>query len=197
MSTSPRILALSHLSTPLGTMLLVTDAEQRLLALDWEDYRPRMHRLLQLQRGIVPSQLTPAAGPHSVHDALVRYFAGELGAIDAIEVVATGTPFQRAVWTALRGIAAGQTSSYGALAQRIGRPAAVRAVGLANGANPIGVVVPCHRVIGADASLTGYGGGLTRKRWLLEHEGAHFGARTHPSRRRARTEAHAVCPVVP
>ena len=83
-----------------------------------------------------------------------------------------GTPFQRAVWAALRRIPAGETLSYGQLAAQIGKPKAVRAVGLANGSNPVGVVVPCHRVIGADGSLTGYGGGLPRKLWLLEHEGA-------------------------
>jgi methylated-DNA-[protein]-cysteine S-methyltransferase len=83
-----------------------------------------------------------------------------------------GTDFQRAVWKALCTVPCGQTLSYGALARRIGRPKAVRAVGLANGANPIGIVVPCHRVIGADGTLTGYGGGLDRKRWLLAHERA-------------------------
>jgi methylated-DNA-[protein]-cysteine S-methyltransferase len=87
-------------------------------------------------------------------------------------VATGGTPFQRLVWAALREIAAGRTLSYAALAGRIGRPTAIRAVGLANGANPVGVVVPCHRVVGSDSTLTGYGGGLARKRWLLEHEGA-------------------------
>src|SRR6185437_637184 len=95
--------------------------------------------------------------------------------IDAILTATAGTAFQREVWRALRDIPAGQTISYGELARRIGRPAAVRAVGLANGANPIGVVVPCHRVIGANGSLTGYGGGLHRKEWLLAHERAHTG----------------------
>ncbi len=88
--------------------------------------------------------------------------------------VVEGTPFQRRVWAALTHIPAGETRSYGAQATQIGRPSAVRAVGLANGQNPIGLVVPCHRVIGADGSLTGYGGGIERKRWLLRHEGAAF-----------------------
>jgi methylated-DNA-[protein]-cysteine S-methyltransferase len=93
-------------------------------------------------------------------------------------VTTGGTPFQREVWAALRRIPAGQIASYGQLAARIGRPAAVRAVGLANGSNPVGVIVPCHRVIGANGSLTGYGGGIERKRWLLAHEGVAFnGAR--------------------
>jgi methylated-DNA-[protein]-cysteine S-methyltransferase len=108
--------------------------------------------------------------PKPVADALAAYFAGNLTAIDRLETGAGGTDFQREVWAALRDIPAGETLSYGALAARLGRPKAMRAVGLANGANPVGLVVPCHRVIGADGSLTGYGGGLERKRWLLAHE---------------------------
>jgi len=111
-----------------------------------------------------------AAAPSAVADPLDAYFAGRLEAIDAILVKTGGTAFQRAVWSALRRIPVGQTTSYGALAAAIDRPRAVRAVGLANGSNPIGVVVPCHRVIGANGSLTGYAGGLERKRWLLAHE---------------------------
>jgi methylated-DNA-[protein]-cysteine S-methyltransferase len=99
-----------------------------------------------------------------------RYFAGELAALNELPVRTAGTPFQREVWRALREIPHGTTVSYGKLAEQIGRPKAVRAVGLANGSNPIGVVVPCHRVIGSNGSLTGYGGGIERKRWLLEHE---------------------------
>jgi methylated-DNA-[protein]-cysteine S-methyltransferase len=102
---------------------------------------------------------------------LDRYFGGETAAIDAVSVELNGTPFQKSVWTALRRIPCGTTISYAELARRIGAPAAVRAVGTANGANPVAVIVPCHRVIGADGSLTGYGGGLERKQWLLDHEG--------------------------
>ena len=102
-----------------------------------------------------------------------------MAAIVNLPVKTGGTTFQREVWVALRAIPAGQTVTYGALALRLDRPKTVRAVGLAIGANPVGVVVPCHRVIGADASLTGYGGGLERKRWLLEHEGVRL-----PLRRR-------------
>jgi len=100
-----------------------------------------------------------------------------LPAIDDLEVATAGTTFQRDVWRELRRIPVGQTISYSELAQRIGRPKAVRAVGLANGANPVSIVVPCHRVIGANASLTGYGGGLHRKVWLLEHEGVRLASR--------------------
>jgi methylated-DNA-[protein]-cysteine S-methyltransferase len=109
--------------------------------------------------------------------AISSYFTGDLTAIDILPVQTGGTPFQREVWRALRTITCGATVSYAKLAGQIGRPAAVRAVGLANGSNPVGIVVPCHRVIGSNGSLTGYGGGMERKRWLLEHESpsiAHF-----------------------
>ena len=110
--------------------------------------------------------------PEAVRDALAAWFAGDLGALDGLPVKTGGTPFQRAVWKALRDIPAGETRTYGQLATAIGAPRAVRAVGLANGANPVGVIVPCHRVIGANGTLTGYAGGLERKRWLLAHEAA-------------------------
>jgi methylated-DNA-[protein]-cysteine S-methyltransferase len=100
---------------------------------------------------------------------LQAYFAGALRDFD-LPLAAQGTPFQQGVWRALCAIPYGETISYGELARRIGQPTAVRAVGLANGRNPIAIVVPCHRVIGANGSLTGYGGGLARKRWLLAHE---------------------------
>jgi methylated-DNA-[protein]-cysteine S-methyltransferase len=157
--------------TPTGVMLLLTDEKERLRALDWEDHEARMRRLLRLHYGDSVG-LEPRAGASKARLALEAYFGGALAAIDALEVETGGTAFQREVWAALRAIPVGQTTSYGRLAQAIGRPKAVRAVGMANGANPIGIVVPCHRVIGADSSLTGYGGGLERKRWLLRHEGA-------------------------
>lgn len=111
-----------------------------------------------------------SAVPRFIAEPLRAYFRGELAAIDKIAVKMNGTEFQKAVWVELRSIAAGTTISYGELAKRVGRPGASRAVGLANGANPIAIVVPCHRVIGANGALTGYGGGLDRKRWLLAHE---------------------------
>jgi methylated-DNA-[protein]-cysteine S-methyltransferase len=108
--------------------------------------------------------------PAGVASALQRYFDGDLRALDGLRVDPGGTPFQASVWQALRGIAPGTTISYMELARRIGAADAVRAVGAANGANPIAIVIPCHRVIGANGKLVGYGGGLDRKRWLLEHE---------------------------
>jgi methylated-DNA-[protein]-cysteine S-methyltransferase len=125
---------------------------------------------LQYPGGTV--ELTRGALPAAISGALAAYFAGELNGLRTLPLETGGTAFQREVWAALREIPAGQTLSYGALATRLGRAGAARAVGLANGSNPIGIVVPCHRVIGANASLTGYGGGMHRKQWLLEHEGA-------------------------
>ncbi|RKH42941.1 methylated-DNA--[protein]-cysteine S-methyltransferase [Corallococcus sp. AB050B] len=159
--------------TPAGVALLVCDEEGRLRALDWEGYEARMHRLLRLHYGENGCVLESARDPSGRTSALQAYLRGDLSAISALPVETGGTPFQREVWRALREIPAGTTTTYGQLAHRIGRPKAIRAVGLANGANPISIVVPCHRVVGANASLTGYAGGLERKRWLLDHEQTH------------------------
>ena len=171
-SKPPECLRLDRLATPIGEALIVTDEAGVVRAFDWADRAAGMTRLLRLHYGsIVPEA---GAAPGNVMRLLRRYFDGEVGGLAAIEWCTGGTPFQRAVWTGLTRIAPGETLSYGALAAKLGWPTAVRAVGTANGANPISVVVPCHRVIGADGSLTGYGGGIERKRWLLTHEGAVF-----------------------
>lgn len=163
---------LERLPTPIGPLQLVTDTHHGLRAIDWLDDEARLPLLLQRQyRGqTIALHDTPQAS--AAAHALRAYFAGDLDAIAALPVVLGGTDFQRQVWTALRGIPPGQTLSYRDFALRIGRPAAIRAVGLANGANPISVVLPCHRLIGSNAALTGYAGGLWRKHWLLAHEGA-------------------------
>ncbi len=161
-----------RIKTPTGTMLILVDEDGYLRSVDWEDHQDRMERLLARHYGDTLVR-QPGRTP-TVRTAIEAYFSGELEALDALSVRTNGTPFQREVWAGLRTIPVGETLSYSALAQRIGRPSAVRAVGLANGSNPIGVVVPCHRVIGADGTLTGYGGGMERKRWLLQHEGAPF-----------------------
>ena len=154
----PERLRLDRLATPIGEALLLTDEDGHLRALDWADRESGMARLLRLHYGpIVPEQ---GIAPDQVRRSLRDYFEGDLGCLTALGWRTAGTPFQRAVWTALVAIAPGETLTYGALA---------------NGANPISVVVPCHRVIGADGSLTGYGGGIERKRWLLRHEGTPFG----------------------
>lgn len=105
----------------------------------------------------------------ALREQLDGYFGGELEQFD-VPLAAQGSDFQRRVWAALREIPYGQTWSYGELAARLGQPTASRAVGLANGRNPVSIVVPCHRVVGSTGALTGYGGGVERKRWLLEHE---------------------------
>jgi methylated-DNA-[protein]-cysteine S-methyltransferase len=187
----PDMLFLDRVASPIGAMLVVHDAQARLRALEFDDCEPRLLELLRLHYG--KCSLHDRAAPDMIRQALADYFAGDLGTIGRIEVATAGTPFQRDVWAALRTIRAGTTMSYGALARRLGRPSAVRAVGTANGANPISIVVPCHRVIGADASLTGYGGGLERKRWLLTHEGAAFRAdpsQHSPSRRQVASPRH-------
>jgi len=167
---------LSRVPTPIGVMLVATDAGGRLRALDWETHAERMHHLLRRFYGANRVRLVDGDGIGPVFDRLRAFFAGDVGAIDDIAVETGGTAFQRAVWEALRRIPAGETWSYRDLARHVGRPDAVRAVGAANGANPVGIVVPCHRVIGADGSLTGYGGGIERKAWLLEHERTHRAA---------------------
>ncbi len=168
--SAPEILFHHQLETPIGTLLIITDQQGRMRALDWHEYEDRMHRLLRLHAKKKDFELQVAPLPITLHKALEAYFAGDFSSVNDIPVHTAGTVFQQAVWRALRTIPAGTTLSYGALAQKLGRPKAVRAVGSANGANPIGIVIPCHRVIGADGSMTGYGGGLERKRWLLAHE---------------------------
>lgn len=168
----PETFGLDRLRTPIGTALLVSDADGVLRALDWEDYAPRMKQLLRRQYGAV--LLKEARAPAATRAAVTGYFKGDLDRLNEIPRRAAGTPFQRAVWSALSKIPPGTTMSYGGLAAKLGIPKAVRAVGHANGANPLGVVVPCHRLIGADGALIKYGGGIERKRWLLKHEGADF-----------------------
>ncbi len=163
-------LLLDRIDTPIGELLIAADESGNLRAVDWTDHEARMLRLLRLHYGENGFKLEPQRHPGALTQAIATYFVGDLQAIENLPVQTAGTPFQRAVWHALRQIDCGTTVSYAELARRIGRPNAVRAVGLANGSNPVGIVVPCHRVIGADGSLTGYGGGIERKRWLLQHE---------------------------
>jgi O-6-methylguanine DNA methyltransferase len=169
-------LTLARVPSPVGPLHVASDAAGRLHAVDFDEYEARMRRLLRRHYGA--GGWTAAAGPapQPVREALEAYFAGEIAALDGLAVETGGTTLQRAVWAALRGVPPGTTTSYGALAATLGRPDACRAVGAANGANPVVLVVPCHRVIGRDGTLTGYGGGLARKRWLLAHEARWAGA---------------------
>ena len=175
-------LRLERRAAPVSPLLLVTDEDGVLRALDFGDCEARLHRLLRDHYGNYT--LRERAAPDSVTRALDAYFDGSLDALADAAIATGGTPFQRDVWKALRAIPAGVTISYGQLAARVGRPGASRAVGAANGANPIAIVVPCHRVIGANGTLTGYGGGLARKQWLLDHE-ARFARRDGRGEKRA------------
>jgi methylated-DNA-[protein]-cysteine S-methyltransferase len=159
----------AELTLPVGTIRVAT-RDGTLCALGFADRWDRLGATLARRFGAVA--LVPARDPGGVVTSLHRYLDGNASALDALAVDTAGTPFQHRVWEALRRIPYGTTMSYGELARRIAAPSAVRAVAAANGANPISIVIPCHRVIGGDGSLTGYGGGLERKRWLLAHEGA-------------------------
>ena len=159
-------------TSPLGEMIIVIDECGALRALEWTDLTSRMVRLINRQYKGHSIRFEQAQAPPAIKIALDDYFGGTLRALDALVTASGGTPFQRSVWTALRAIPVGQVRSYRDIAIAVGNPKSVRAIGLANGANPIGIVVPCHRVIGSNGTLTGYGGGLERKAWLLNHEGA-------------------------
>jgi methylated-DNA-[protein]-cysteine S-methyltransferase len=161
-------LQFGSLDSPIGTILVACHG-QSLCAVEFADHNDRM--LTELWNRFRNFRRLEAHDPGGVCTRLRAYFNGAVDALDAIVVDAGGTAFQRKVWVGLRRIAAGEVATYGELAQRLGVPTAVRAVGYANSLNPINIVVPCHRVIGADGSLTGYSGGLERKAWLLEHEG--------------------------
>jgi O-6-methylguanine DNA methyltransferase len=159
----------SRRPSPLGDLIILSDGET-LIALDFEGYEDRMLRLVR--RRFPKAALKAGRTPPAIAAALTGYFAGDLTAVDRLEIETGGTAFQRSVWTALRAIPPGETRAYGDLAAQLKRPSARRAVGMANGSNAIAIVIPCHRVVGADGSLTGYAGGLERKRFLLTHEAA-------------------------
>lgn len=160
-------LQIEKISSPIGSILLVFEGET-LHALNFSDREENIHHLLRLHYGEVA--LKPGRTP--IRKRIDDYFNGDLRALESVRVQTGGTEFQRKVWNALTAIEPGTTKTYGEIAAAIGRPKAVRAVGAANGANPVSLVVPCHRVIGANGTLTGYGGGLDRKKWLLAHEQA-------------------------
>lgn len=185
MALSTQLLCLTKVDSPIGDILLVTDADV-LVSLDYAGYEHRMMRLLEKRYGSFTlteaikgqdGQLPSEAIVHRIRS----YLAGDLSAIEPIRVNPGGTKFQATVWQALRSIPPGSVMSYGALAKHLGNPAAVRAVGTTNSLNPISIVLPCHRVVGANGSLTGYAGGLDRKQWLLAHEGVDLGQLKQPS----------------
>ena len=155
--------------TPIGPMIMLA-RDGVMLLLEFSDADDRVAREMKVRFGDV--ELVPTKNPFGFSERITKYFVGDLATIDSIPADGGGTEFQGRVWAELRRIPCGVTISYGELATRLGDKNAMRAVGLANGRNPISVVVPCHRVIGANGSMTGYGGGIKRKEWLLRHEGA-------------------------
>jgi methylated-DNA-[protein]-cysteine S-methyltransferase len=158
------------IDTPLGPVLLLAQGS-RLVGLEFSDRARRVGRLRRhLARTLGTYEERDHRDPAGAATRLRRYFKGDVRALDEQPVEWLGTPFQRAVWQALRRIPVGRTRSYGDMARAIGRPKAVRAVGAANGANPIALFVPCHRVVASDGSPHGYGGGIERKVWLLSRE---------------------------
>ena len=162
-------LSLATFSSPIGPLVVAVGPEG-LVRLDLEGDRVQVEQ--DLARRFEGCDVRETRDPGGVVAALRRYFDGKLDALDELPVDTGGTEFQRRVWLTLRQIPAGRTWSYAQLARAVNRPKAVRAVGATNGRNPLPLVLPCHRVIGSDGSLVGYGGGLERKRWLLQHEGA-------------------------
>lgn len=158
------------LHSPVAPLQVFTDEDGAVRVLDFDTDSARVRRLLQRYYPGVP--IEAGGAPVAVRADMDGYFAGDFAALGRVPWRVVGTDFQQQVWRALIEIPVGETTTYGALAARIGRPAAVRAVGAANGANPVGVVIPCHRVIGSTGAVTGYGGGIARKRWLLAHERA-------------------------
>jgi methylated-DNA-[protein]-cysteine S-methyltransferase len=155
------------INSPIGIALIVSDGES-LCSVDFFDYEDRMRKLLS-QR-YTEYELVEQSNPQGFTDRLQAYFDRDFTALNDLPVNPGGTAFQQKVWQALRSIPVGRTWTYGELAKHLGQPTASRAVGMANSLNPIGIVLPCHRVVGANGKLTGYAGGLERKRWLLEHE---------------------------
>lgn len=174
MTPTPRkpTLAVEAVATPLGGLLVVVDAEGAVRAVEFADCEARMRRLLDRRLGQGGYRLR-AGSSGGTAGALASYFAGDLDALSGVAVSDGGTPFQRRVWAALRALPPGTRQSYGEMARALGLPAGTaRAVGAANGANPVSIIVPCHRLVAAGGGLAGYGGGVARKRWLLAHEAA-------------------------
>lgn len=161
-------LRFAEIASPIGGIIVASEG-RTVCAIEFVDHEKRMLAALRTRYGDFEPVAT--ADADGVCARIRAYLRGTLDALDAIEVDGGGTDFQRTVWAELRRIAPGEVVTYGALAQRLGIPKSIRAVARANALNPVNIVVPCHRVIGANGALTGYSGGLARKRWLLEHEG--------------------------
>jgi len=163
---------IDEVNTPIGVLTLVVEPDSgSLCGLEFGSGPPQLRKWLAARFG--DTTFRRVEDPKGIASRLRAYFDGDMSALDTVPVSTGGTPFQESVWRALRSVPAGATATYGEIAAVLGKPGAARAVGLANAQNPVALVVPCHRIIGADGTLTGYGGGLDRKRWLLAHETRH------------------------
>ena len=167
------ILLQDKIDTPVGPLWIVCDEQFHLRAVEWEEHSARMEQLLELHYRHEGYQRVDSHDPGGLSSRLGDYFSGDLAVIETLPTATAGTPFQREVWKTLRTIPCGQVMHYGQLAEALGRPGAARAVGAANGSNPVSIVVPCHRVIGSNGKLVGYAAGLAVKEKLLELERAH------------------------
>ncbi|WP_437965264.1 methylated-DNA--[protein]-cysteine S-methyltransferase [Sorangium sp. So ce260] len=172
-------LSLDELDSPIG-IILVAVGGGAIHGLDFADCAPRLRRSLEARYGAVA--LHSAADPCGFSSRVRAYLCGDHGALSDLPVEPGGTDFQRRVWAEVRRIPPGATRAYGEVAASLGQPFASRAVGLANGRNPVCLVIPCHRVVGAGGELTGYSAGIERKRWLLAHEAAVPARRGAPER---------------
>ncbi len=160
---------LDRMSTPLGEITFSADEDGNLRTLDWVD--EGRSEIFSLDRFYKNVSIEEKRAPAQLRHAIKGYFEGDVSAIDDIPIALPGTDFQKRVWNCLCDIPVGSVCSYGDIAKKLKNPGAVRAVGMANNANPIAIVVPCHRVIGASGKMVGYGSGIKRKEWLLKHEG--------------------------
>jgi AraC family transcriptional regulator of adaptative response/methylated-DNA-[protein]-cysteine methyltransferase len=185
-ATDQPILTAQWLDTPIGAMLAIVD-DAGVHLLEFADRTALPTEIARLRTRVGPICFGNSPVLEELSRQMERYFSGQSPSFD-VPVVQRGSAFEASVWEALRRIPAGSTRSYGEIARTIGRPDAPRAVARANGANQVAIIVPCHRVIGADGSLTGYGGKLWRKKWLLEHERRMTGQAMTPLRRSAQTE---------
>jgi len=162
------LLDYDEFESPIGRIIFASNRDG-VCGLGFDGYQAELESIFNRRFGSF--EYRRGSDPHHLKAKLQKYFNGDLHILDSVPVSMGGTPFQQLVWTELRTIPAGQTRTYGQLAEKLGNPQAARAVGHANAVNPVSIIVPCHRVVGT-TSLTGYGGGLERKRWLLQHEGA-------------------------
>lgn len=174
-ASSPLQFIRQVIETPIGGLTLIARDGGLLCMAEFADCEHRMDRWLRARLAKVSGGLRDGEVATAIAGAFAAYFGGEIAILDTVDVEFSGTPFQNQVWSALRGIPPGGTRAYSDFARQLGRPQAARAVGHANGANPLSIAVPCHRLVATGGALVNYGGGLWRKRWLLEHEARHAG----------------------